>query len=64
MVIGGSDHALYIMEASTGKLKRTLFGKTAGHSEWVTSAIYTPEGHVISGMPLAGCFDGPGLCRG
>ena len=51
VVIGGSDHALYILEAASCKLKRTLFGKTAGHTEWVTCVIYTPEGHVISGVP-------------
>lgn len=49
VVIGGSDHALYIVDVSSAKLKRTLFGRTAGHTEWVTCAVYTPEGHVISG---------------
>ena len=32
--IGGSDHAVYIVDAATCKLKRTLH-KQGGHAEWV-----------------------------
>ena len=46
--MGGSDHAVYILDAASCKLKRTLF-KAGGHCEWVSCLAHTPEGHVISG---------------
>ena len=46
--VGGSDHAVYILDATTCKLKRTLF-KSGGHCEWVSCIAHTPGGHVISG---------------
>ena len=33
VVLGSSDHALYVVDASTGRTRRTLFSKTAGHTE-------------------------------
>jgi hypothetical protein len=33
VVLGSSDHALYVVDASTGRIRRTLFSKTAGHTE-------------------------------
>ena len=32
--LGGSDHAVYIVDTASCKLKRTLF-KQGGHAEWV-----------------------------
>jgi hypothetical protein len=33
VVVGSSDHALYIVDTSIGVKKRTLYSKTTGHSE-------------------------------
>ena len=49
VVVGSSDHALYVVDAETGKKRRTLYTKTAGHSEWVTACQYLPDGGIISG---------------
>ena len=57
--VGGSDHAVYILDAASCRLKRTLF-KAGGHFEWVSCLTHTPEGHVVSGaMPqsvLSACW--------
>jgi WD40 repeat protein len=44
VVIAGSDHALYTVDMLSGRKTRTLYGKTAGHSEWVTSCTYLGDG--------------------
>eukprot|EP00983_Pelagomonas_calceolata_P082409 1155917-Pelagomonas_calceolata.AAC.2 len=44
VVIGSSDHALYIVDAEKGTHKRTLYNKTNGHTEWVTCCTYTGAG--------------------
>jgi len=49
IVVGSSDHALYVIDAVKGKRKRTLYSKTAGHTEWVSCVAMTPEGRVVSG---------------
>ena len=49
VVVGSSDHALYAIDILTGKRRRTLFTKTAGHTEWVSACQYLPDGRVISG---------------
>ncbi|KAF5826437.1 WD40-repeat-containing domain protein [Dunaliella salina] len=49
VVIGSSDHALYVVDAEKGTLKRTLYNKTNGHTEWVTCCTYTGSGHIVSG---------------
>lgn len=33
VVVGSTDHALYIIDAAKGVKKRTLYSKTCGHSE-------------------------------
>ena len=48
-VIGGSDHALYEVRLSDGKLMRTLHTKRYGHSEWVTAVAHLADGRVVSG---------------
>ncbi|KAA6424182.1 MAG: hypothetical protein FRX49_06141 [Trebouxia sp. A1-2] len=49
VVVGSADHALYVVDVQTGKKRRTLYTKTAGHAEWVTTCQYLPDGRVISG---------------
>lgn len=49
VVIGSSDHALYVVDVRNGKLKRTLYGKQSGHAEWVTCVAFCPDGKVLSG---------------
>ena len=49
VVVGSSDHALYVVDVQTGKKRRTLYTKTAGHAEWVTACQYLPDGRIISG---------------
>jgi len=48
-VVGGSDHALYVLDAATGRRKRTLHGRDRGHAEWVTSVACLPDGRILSG---------------
>ncbi|KAL3143401.1 hypothetical protein ABBQ38_002225 [Trebouxia sp. C0009 RCD-2024] len=49
VVVGSSDHALYVVDVQSGKKRRTLYTKTAGHAEWVTACQYLPDGRVLSG---------------
>ena len=49
VVVGSSDHALYVVDIQSGKKRRTLYTKTCGHSEWVTTCQYLPDGRIISG---------------
>lgn len=49
VVIGSSDHASYVVDAAAGKKQRTLYPKTTGHTEWVTSVCCLPGGRVLSG---------------
>eukprot|EP00656_Telonema_subtile_P051437 TRINITY_DN6915_c0_g1_i3.p1 TRINITY_DN6915_c0_g1~~TRINITY_DN6915_c0_g1_i3.p1 ORF type:complete len:568 (+),score=118.45 TRINITY_DN6915_c0_g1_i3:131-1834(+) len=48
-VLGGSDHALYVMNLNTGRRVRSLYSKRYGHSEWVTCVKHLADGRVISG---------------
>ena len=47
-VVGGADHGLRVFEVGTGKEKRNLFTKHYGHSDWVTSVAYCPDGSLVS----------------
>ncbi|KAF8062660.1 HET-E1 [Scenedesmus sp. PABB004] len=49
VVVGGADHALYGVDAQSTTRRRTLYSKTAGHSEWVTCACALPGGRLLSG---------------
>jgi hypothetical protein len=49
VVLGSSDHALYVVDGSTGATRRTLFSRASGHSEWVTTVCCLPGGRVLSG---------------
>jgi hypothetical protein len=33
VVVGSSDHALYVVDPAAGCRKRTLYSKTTGHTE-------------------------------
>jgi len=49
VVTGGSDHSLREYDLKGGRMIRELFTQRYGHSEWVTSCDYTPEGRILSG---------------
>ncbi|KAG2448714.1 hypothetical protein HYH02_006070 [Chlamydomonas schloesseri] len=49
VVIGSTDHALYVLDAVRGLRKRTLYSKSCGHTEWVTCVTYCPDGRIVSG---------------
>ncbi|GIL71317.1 hypothetical protein Vretimale_2829 [Volvox reticuliferus] len=50
VVIGSTDHALYVLDVNRGLLKkRTLYSKTSGHAEWVTCVTYASQGRIVSG---------------
>ena len=62
VVTGSSDHGLreYVLTASRArpsmassqpvmKQKRQLYNKKYGHTEWVTTVAYAPDGKVLSG---------------
>ncbi|MEW5302349.1 MAG: hypothetical protein WDW36_005146 [Sanguina aurantia] len=49
VVIGSTDHALYVIDVNTGSKKRTLYTKACGHTEWVTCVAMLPQGQVVSG---------------
>lgn len=42
--VGSSDHATYAIATATGKKVATLYGKRAGHSEWVTGVAVLGDG--------------------
>ncbi|KAL0045352.1 hypothetical protein WJX82_004646 [Trebouxia sp. C0006] len=44
VVVGSADHALYVVDVQTGKKRRTLYTKTAGHAEWVTTYTFFSGG--------------------
>lgn len=49
VVVGGTDHALYSID--TNDLRRkpvTMYTKTSGHTDWVTSATHLANGQVLS----------------
>lgn len=37
-----------VFDAGTGALKRTLYSRTYGHSEWVTDVAFLPDGRLLS----------------
>lgn len=44
VVVGSSDHALYVIDTDKRARSRTLYGKRAGHTEWVTGVTYLADG--------------------
>jgi len=49
VVAGGADHGLTVWNHRKGTKERTLFSKRCGHTEWVTSCAFTPDGKILSG---------------
>lgn len=49
VVTGSSDHGLREYNIISCKQIRQLYSKTYGHSEWVTTVSYAPDGRVLSG---------------
>ena len=47
--VGSSDHALYTFQLSTGSGLRRLYSRHGGHTDWVSSVTYLPDGRVLSG---------------
>lgn len=55
VVVGSSDHALYVVDTFIGVKKRTLYSKTTGHSERVRSlcsAHLSAEARALLSAPL------------
>lgn len=56
-VVGGTDHGLKVFNMDTGKMVRNLYGRNAGHAEWVTDVSYCPDGTILSaGMDAKLCL--------
>lgn len=50
VIVGGSDHALYAIDVTDSRRRPvTMYTKTAGHTDWVTSVCHLPSGQVLSG---------------
>lgn len=49
VVVGSSDHALYVLDVPNGTHKRRLYSKSSGHKEWVTCVTYLSDGSILSG---------------
>ena len=45
-VVGSSDHALYVVDISKGRVIRKLYAKKYGHAEWITAVLHLPDGRV------------------
>ncbi|OQR99955.1 hypothetical protein ACHHYP_03756 [Achlya hypogyna] len=60
VVVGSCDHALYTIPLRGAPPKargRTLYTKTCGHKEWVTSVAHLADGRVVSaGMDSKLCL--------
>lgn len=48
-VTGGADHSLRVYDLSSGTLRRELYSKSSGHTEWVTTCAALSDGRVLSG---------------
>lgn len=56
VIVGGSDHALYAVDIvdpskyNNGSYKPvTMYSKTCGHTDWVTTVTHLTDGKVLSG---------------
>jgi WD40 repeat protein len=54
VAVGGSDHAVSVVDLARGKVSRTLYTKRFGHTEWVTCVAYAGDG---SGRLVSGAMD-------
>lgn len=48
-VVGGASHSLYVYSLDSATLRRELYSKTSGHTEWVTCCASLADGRVLSG---------------
>lgn len=48
-VVGSADHGLKVFALDTCKQRRNLYTKKFGHTEWVTTCCYLPDGRIVSG---------------
>lgn len=49
VVVGGSDHALYSIDVLDARKRHiTMYTKTCGHTDWVTSVSHLSDGQVLS----------------
>eukprot|EP00742_Colponemidia_sp_Colp-10_P019425 GILJ01022529.1.p1 GENE.GILJ01022529.1~~GILJ01022529.1.p1 ORF type:complete len:450 (+),score=46.18 GILJ01022529.1:115-1350(+) len=48
-VVGSADHGLKVFDIMTMRERRNLYGKKCGHTEWVTSVAFLPDGRIMSG---------------
>ncbi|KAJ9508488.1 hypothetical protein QJQ45_012034 [Haematococcus lacustris] len=53
VVVGSSDHALYVIDAEKGTKKRQLYNKSSGHSDLEARACFVALGGPISQL----CYD-------
>lgn len=54
VVVGSSDHALYVIPLVSGPVRtssrpRTLYSKQCGHAEWVTCVTHLSDNRIVSG---------------
>jgi WD40 repeat protein len=45
---GSQDHSLRVYDLSSFKHVKELYTKRYGHTEWVTSASFLPDGRILS----------------
>lgn len=48
-VVGCADHGLKVVDITNCREKRNLYNKKFGHTEWVTSCVFTDAGKILSG---------------
>eukprot|EP01079_Euglenida_sp_SAG-EU17-18_P004041 gene4040-737_t len=47
--VGGADHGLKVFGLDNGRVKRTLYTKKFGHTEWVTACCHLSDSRIVSG---------------
>lgn len=54
-VVGGADHSLRVYDLASCRLRRELYSKTSGHTEWVTCVAAMEDGRCVSGAMDSKC---------
>ena len=53
VVVGGSDHALYAININDQNSRHiTMYGKSNGHTDWVTTVTHLANGKVAINMQI------------